>query len=1605
MLWCTLLFIGVNQQVYAENEFESFDSEVLMADLFNVTNAPFTDLEIEGATTIFGDIDNDGDLDVLISGALIVDSSIEYISRTYLNDGNGNFTEKENSNLDGAGRGDAKFGDIDNDGDLDLVITGATFGIDGKLAKTYLNDGDGNFSEKSNSLTGVQYGSVALGDIDNDGDLDLIISGQSNPYDFNDLTVYLNDGSGSFTSMPDDLPSIFRGSVILGDIDNDGDLDLFITGHNDFDGRISSTYINDGAGNFSEKSNPITKLERSSAAFGDIDNDGDLDLITSGNPPGSFQSREAKIYTNDGDGNFSEASQQPFTGVASGTVAFGDLNNDGSLDVINTGSSEDGIITERFMNDGNGNFTEDTGSLLNLAAHSIAMGDLDQDGALDLIIAGNYTNNDELVRLYTNISENSNTAPSAPGSLSAVQNGSEITLSWGSASDSETPSDGLSYNIFVKEDPESDPPYLISPMAQEGDGWRKLTAPGNQGQQKSYTLETPELACGESTTYTFRVQAVDHNFEGGSFSDEYNFTVQPPEILFVDLDATSGDNDGSSWENAYTDLHSALNNLGECTTEVWVAEGTYMPAGETTPLRLRENLSLLGGFDGTEDSPSGRNISDHPTILSGDVNESETANPGDAHTILLIPSVTNSVTIDGFIIESGYADGGGLGNRTGAAIDTNGNNTISNTIFRNNHAVGDGSNGVGGAVISFGGELTIINSLFYNNSSTAGGGAISAEGGTVQLINSTLTNNGSPKGGGIHFWAGNVVAINSIFYNNSGTKGNMNDDGGSGTGIAENSLFFNETSGNNGDLPPDINDSSGNLLNTNPVFADEENGDYSLFHTSAALNAGSNSPYETGEPAEGNTTDLAGNTRIFDGDTDIVDMGAYEFQGEPAEVEFTKTFDDPAIVGNTVTLEFTISNNPSASLESLTFTDDLDAVLSGLAATGLPKSDLCGSGSSLNGTSILTFTGGNLEGESSCTFEVTLQVPSGASTGDYINTTSSLFSAGVEIADPATDMLTVDQSVTASDQRIIVANNESYTFTPDDFGQDDNSFLVVIEDHFGDLNGEFELDGNPVSTDDKISVADIDDGDLIYTPPTDMYGYGYDSFEFSIEDAGGNPSDEFYTMSLDIAATSVRLDYNGEGWRFIGNPSEGDSYNDLLSTIWTKGMTGSDSPGATFANVYNLDQSDYKWETPSDLNNSTEPGQPFIVYIYSDDDNDGTDEGFPKTLTSGDNWLPLNGSFSFDELGYNDSPSNPENFYLLANPHPIALDFCTVFDEASTDIADNIDMWDPTANAGNGDYINLSCSVGEVPIAPFQAFWIRTTGDNPQISLPEESYSGETTEDYFKQNQQPEDRFMISLDVTGPDEEFSNQTRFVFSEDGTTDLDPSDGLKRTAEGLASRWLTFYSLDEDQRSYSLQNLPAQIEDKLRIPLDIQTTESGRYTLDWTLPQSHIFAGNYFLRDNQTGEVIELQEGSTYSFEIAEEQAQKASALHSESETLNLKHQTLNSPSEPRFELLITKAGVDGLTELGATPDNFTLAQNYPNPFNPTTVISYQLPVSSEVRLKVYDMLGRQVAELVNGQVAAGRHTINFDASNLSSGVYLYRLQAGRQIMTRKLTILK
>lgn len=88
-----------------------------------------------------------------------------------------------------------------------------------------------------------------------------------------------------------------------------------------------------------------------------------------------------------------------------------------------------------------------------------------------------------------------------------------------------------------------------------------------------------------------------------------------------------------------------------------------------------------------------------------------------------------------------------------------------------------------------------------------------------------------------------------------------------------------------------------------------------------------------------------------------------------------------------------------------------------------------------------------------------------------------------------------------------------------------------------------------------------------------------------------------------------------------------------------------------------------------------------------------------------------------------------------------------------------------------------------------------------------------------------------------------------------------------------------------------------------------------------------------------------------------------------------------------------------------PNEYKLSQNYPNPFNPTTNINYVMPEQAHVRITVYDVLGREVAMLVNEVMSAGTHTVNFDAARLSSGMYIYRMEAGSKILTNKMMLIK
>jgi len=314
------------------------------------------------------------------------------------------FEEITGTPFEGAGFSTIAFADINSDNDQDVIITGKN-NSQQRISKLYTNDGNGNFEEVLDTpFDGVDNGSIAYADIDNDGDQDVLITGES---DYGRIAkLYANDGNGNFEELLDTpFEGVYRSSIAFADIDNDNDQDVLITGRKNILQHISKLYTNDGNGNFTVVlDTPFEGVGNSSIAFADIDNDGDQDVLVTGSTGDPDYNRISKLYSNDGNGNYEEVTGTPFEGVIWGSIAFADINNDGDQDVLITGDNDDEYISKLYSNDGNGNFTEVTNLFFEGVAGLgfISFADIDNDNNQDVLITGANNSNQPIAKLYTN---------------------------------------------------------------------------------------------------------------------------------------------------------------------------------------------------------------------------------------------------------------------------------------------------------------------------------------------------------------------------------------------------------------------------------------------------------------------------------------------------------------------------------------------------------------------------------------------------------------------------------------------------------------------------------------------------------------------------------------------------------------------------------------------------------------------------------------------------------------------------------------------------------------------------------------------------------------------------------------------------------------------------------------------------------------------------------------------------------------------------------------------------------------------------------------------------------------------------------------------------
>lgn len=336
-----------------------------------------------------GDIDGDGDIDLVVA-------SEGFPNRLLLNDGTGKFEDFSSlipaRNFDTE---DIALADLTGDGVLDIVFVSE----DNETNEYLIGIRGGGFEDRSSSfpVAGTSNAVIAA-DVDGDGDLDIVIgnNGQN--------ALLINDGRGRLTDATDtNLPDIFdiTQDIEAGDIDGDGDLDL-IVGNEDRNRLL----LNNGSGVFTDVTtarltfNDAPEVTRE-ADLGDVDGDGDLDIYFANTPWGPGADPRDRLLINDGTGVFVDQSELrlPSTGGVTVDADFIDIDGDGDLDIACARFLPGAVAI--LINDGKGRFADKTGYWIPPGQPGqgvdIQAGDFDRDGSIDLFICHWQTGPDQIL--------------------------------------------------------------------------------------------------------------------------------------------------------------------------------------------------------------------------------------------------------------------------------------------------------------------------------------------------------------------------------------------------------------------------------------------------------------------------------------------------------------------------------------------------------------------------------------------------------------------------------------------------------------------------------------------------------------------------------------------------------------------------------------------------------------------------------------------------------------------------------------------------------------------------------------------------------------------------------------------------------------------------------------------------------------------------------------------------------------------------------------------------------------------------------------------------------------------------------------------------------
>ena len=487
---------------------------------------------IANGNVAWGDYDRDGDLDLALMG-----TSQGYQTILYRND-SGVFVNSNNE-LERQSEGDLGWVDFDNDGYLDLVVTGKDLEA-ATVLNIYKNNGAGSLVKIDNGtpIDGVTDATLAFGDSDADGDIDMVLAGLT----VNDgqidyiMNLYENKYNSSGGDVIFDRNDKFyregftKGDIEFADLDNDGDLEIIYAGtgkgDNPVGGIISNTRAGLTGGTYDYSGQ--LQLGEASISVGDIDSDGDLDIIATGIAGQGNDVREnvTRMFTNEYYAidslrayiNFNVRDNDEIQSLADGDIDLIDFDNDGDLDALISGKDKNAVPTTVLYAQAGGSFFVVNTPFDSVMQSSVRWADFDTDGDMDVFISGKTTTN-SITQLFENNTGNIvNEAPSVPSNLTVTDFGfGKVRLSWDRSSDDYTEKSSVSYVIALGDEQGKSNIFTTESNLETG---VRLTAKPSAALQDFMYLEL------DPGKYYFSVQAVDANYNASKFSQFIEFEMK-----------------------------------------------------------------------------------------------------------------------------------------------------------------------------------------------------------------------------------------------------------------------------------------------------------------------------------------------------------------------------------------------------------------------------------------------------------------------------------------------------------------------------------------------------------------------------------------------------------------------------------------------------------------------------------------------------------------------------------------------------------------------------------------------------------------------------------------------------------------------------------------------------------------------------------------------------------------------------------------------------------------------------------------------------------------------------------------------------------------------